>query len=87
MKESPVADVDDWLSDVGLALGVPVTEVLTEDLREELLGVTGQIAHNVVRVAVPWTSYLIGVAVGRGASPTEAVRIVNELLPTGTTNE
>jgi Domain of unknown function (DUF6457) len=57
-----VADVDDWLSDVGLA-------------------------HNVVRVAVPWTSYLIGVAVGRGASPTEAVRIVNELLPTGTTNE
>ena len=82
-----MADVDDWLSDVGLALGVPVTEVLPEDLREELLGVTGQIAHNVVRVAVPWTSYLIGVAVGRGASPREAVRIVNELLPTGTTND
>ena len=82
-----MADVDDWLSDVGLALGVPVAEVLPLDLREELLGVTGEIAHHVVRVAVPWTSYLIGVAVGRGASPSEAVRLVNELLPTGTTNE
>jgi hypothetical protein len=35
----------------------------------------------VVRVAVPWTSYLMGVAVGRGASPQEAMRIVRELLP------
>jgi hypothetical protein len=34
-----------------------------------------------VRVAVPWTSYLMGVAVGRGASPAEALRIVQELLP------
>jgi hypothetical protein len=86
-KEPSVADVDDWLSDVGLALGVPVAEVLTDDLREELLGVTGQIAHQVVRVAVPWTSYLIGVAVGRGASPSEALRLVNELLPTESNNE
>jgi hypothetical protein len=35
----------------------------------------------VVRVAVPWSSYLMGVAVGRGASPEEALRIVHELLP------
>ena len=82
-----MADVDAWLSDVGLALGVPVPEVLPEDFREELLGVTGQIAHNVVRLAVPWTSYLLGVAVGRGASPAEALRIVNELLPSETTGE
>lgn len=77
-----MADVDDWLSDVGLALGVPVPEVLTEEVREEMLGLTGEIAHNVVRVAVPWTSYLMGVAVGKGASPAEALRIVHELLPT-----
>ena len=76
-----MADVDDWLSDVGLALGVPVGELLSEPLREEILGLTGEIAHNVVRVAVPWTSYLIGVAVGRGATPAEALRIVHELLP------
>jgi len=42
---------------------------------------TGEIAHNVVRVAVPWTSFLMGAAVGRGASPEEALRIVRELLP------
>ena len=50
------ADVDAWLSEVGLALGVPVPELLTEEIREEILGLTGQIAHNVTRVAVPWTS-------------------------------
>ena len=82
-----MADVDDWLSDVGLALGVPTAEVLPESLRTELLGLTGEIAHNVVRVAVPWTSYLIGVAVGQGTSPQEALRIVNELLPTGESSE
>jgi hypothetical protein len=75
------ADVDAWLSDVGLALGVPVPEVLSDETREEILGLTGQIAHNVVRTAVPWTSYLMGVAVGRGASPAEALRLVHELLP------
>ena len=74
-------DVEDWLSDVGLALGVPVPEVLSVDLQEELLGLTGEIAHKVVRVAVPWTSYLIGVAVGRGATPAEALRMVKGLLP------
>jgi hypothetical protein len=82
-----VADVEDWLSEVGLALGVPVPEVLSEPLRIEMLGLTGEIAHSVVRVAVPWTSYLIGVAVGRGASPQEALRMVAELLPSGENSE
>ena len=77
------ADADAWLSDVGLALGVPVPEVLTEEIQEEILGLTGQIAHNVTRVAVPWTSYLIGIAVGRGATPAAALRMVHELLPGG----
>ena len=81
-----MADVDDWLSDVKLALGVPA-DVLSEALREEMLGLTGEIAHNVVRVAVPWTSYRIGVAVGRGASPQDALRIVAELLPSDENSE
>ena len=76
-----MADVEDWLARVGEALGVPVAEVLPKDLRREMLDLTGDIAHNVVRVAVPWTSYLIGVAVGRGVAPAEALRIVHELLP------
>jgi hypothetical protein len=52
-----------------------------------MLDLTGDIAHNVVRVAVPWTSYLMGVAVGRGASPEEAMRIVHSLLPSAPADE
>jgi len=76
-----VAEVEEWLARTGEALDVSVADVLPKDLRHEMLDLTGDIAHNVVRVAVPWTSYLMGVAVGRGASPQEAMRIVRELLP------
>ena len=76
-----MADVDAWLADVGTALGVPAEELLPAGLRNEMLGLTGEIAHRVVRLAVPLTSYLVGVAVGRGASPEEALRIVAGLLP------
>jgi Domain of unknown function (DUF6457) len=76
-----VAEVEGWLADVGAALGVPADDVLPKDLRNPMLDLTGDIAHNVVRVAVPWTSYLIGVAVGRGTAPDEALRIVRGLLP------
>jgi hypothetical protein len=78
-----MADVDAWLGDVCLALDVPVGEVLPEDVRTGMLDLTGDIAHNVERYAVPLTSYLMGVAVGRGASPQEALRIVAGLLPQG----
>jgi Domain of unknown function (DUF6457) len=76
-----MADVAAWLGDVGSALDVPVDEVLAEGVQAGLLDLTGDIAHNVVRYAVPLTSYLMGVAVGRGASPDEALRIVAGLLP------
>ena len=76
-----MAEVEEWLAQAGEALNVSVTDVLPKDLRREMLDLTGDIAHNVVRVAVPWTSYLMGVAVGRGASPEEAMRLVRELLP------
>jgi hypothetical protein len=82
-----VAEVEEWLSRAGEALGVSVEDVLPKDLRREMLDLTGDIAHNVVRVAVPWTSYLIGVAVGRGASPEEALRIIRELLPPPSSDE
>jgi Domain of unknown function (DUF6457) len=78
-----MADVAAWLGDVGSALDVPVDEVLAEGVQSGLLDLTGDIAHNVVRYAVPLTSYLMGVAVGRGASPDEALRIVAGLLPQG----
>jgi hypothetical protein len=76
-----MADVAAWLGQVGSALGVPTDVVLPEDVQAGMLDLTGDIAHNVVRYAVPLTSYLMGVAVGRGASPDEALRIVAGLLP------
>lgn len=77
------ADIDGWLTEVGGALGMRVEDVLPEALRSQLLDLTGDIAHTVKRLAVPLTSYLIGVAVGRGASPADALRIVGGLIPEG----
>jgi hypothetical protein len=82
-----MADVDAWLADVATALGMTVEDVLPAALRDEMLGLTGEIAHQVVRLAVPLTSYLVGVAVGRGASPEEALRIVSGLLPAARSGE
>jgi len=76
-----VADLGAWLGAVSTELGVPVQEVLPESVQDEMLALTSEIAHDVVRTAVPLTSYLMGVAVGRGASPAEALRIVSGLLP------
>ncbi len=76
-----MADVETWLGEVAGALDVTLDDVLPEATQSELLTLTGDIAHNVVRLAVPLSSYLIGVAVGRGASPQEAIRIVGGLLP------
>ena len=80
-KGGGMADVGLWLDEVAGALDVTLEDVLPEATQDELLTLTGDIAHNVVRLAVPLSSYLIGVAVGRGASAEEAIRLVGELLP------
>jgi hypothetical protein len=73
-------DVGEWLDEVAGALDVVADDVLPEAIRTELLDLTGDIAHSVVRLAVPLSSYLIGVAVGRGATPQEAITAVGALL-------
>ena len=76
-----MADIETWLAEVAGALDIPLEEVLPGAVQSELLDLTGDIAHNVVRLAVPLTSYLMGVAVGRGASVEDALRIVGDLVP------
>jgi hypothetical protein len=76
-----MADEQTWLAEVARALDIPLEEVLPGALQSELLDLTGDIAHNVVRLAVPLTSYLMGVAVGRGTSVENALRIVGDLVP------
>ena len=76
-----MADVETWLTEVASALDITLDDTLPEATQAALLDLTGDIAHNVVRLAVPLSSYLIGVAVGRGASPEDAMRAVGTLLP------
>ena len=76
-----MADEQTWLAEVAGALNIPLEEVLPGAVQSELLDLSGDIAHNVVRLAVPLTSYLMGVAVGRGASAEDALRIVGDLVP------
>jgi hypothetical protein len=64
--------LDEWLTAVAAELEVPA-DALDTDL---LLGVAGDAAHAVVRPAAPLTTYLIGVAVGRGVPLADAVQRV-----------
>jgi hypothetical protein len=46
-----------------------------------ILQVAADAAHGVARPAAPVTTYLLGVAVGRGADPAEAADRIRALVP------
>lgn len=48
---------------------------------ELLLDVARDVAHGVERRAAPVTTFLLGMAVGRGATPSEAAAAVRRALP------
>ena len=75
-----MADVEQWLAEVASALDITLDDTLPEEIQSALLDLTGDIAHNVVRLAVPLSSYLVGIAVGRGAMPRDAIAAVGALL-------
>ena len=70
-----MTELDAWLREASLALGV--SDTLDSTL---LLDVAREVAHGVARPAAPLTSYLMGVAVGRGADPVEVVTLLRGLL-------
>jgi Domain of unknown function (DUF6457) len=70
-----MSTLDDWLAEATSALNLPV-DTLDPELRTALLDATRDVAHHVTRIAGPLTTYLLGVAVGRGA---EADAVVAEL--------
>lgn len=71
-----MSDLEDWAATAAAELGLPDGP----DLRL-LLDLSKQVAHGVVRPAAPVTTYLLGVAVGRGADPHEAAARLLALLP------
>ncbi len=64
-----------WVTDVGRELGLD----LQVDV-EVVLDLAGDAAHGVVRPAAPLTTFLAGVAVGRGATLDDAVQAVGRVL-------
>lgn len=58
-------------------LGVDPATV--DDQRDVVLDLAKEVAHQVVRPAAPLTTYLLGVAVGRGADPKQAAAVLTAL--------
>jgi hypothetical protein len=72
-----MATLDEWTDRVCAALGVP-----PEDIDQDLvLDLARDAAHRVARPAAPLTTYLAGVAVGRGAAPTDVDAAIRSLIP------
>lgn len=69
-----MSTVDDWVAAAADALGVtdPVDVTL-------LLDVAREAAHGVARPAAPVTTYLLGLAVARGADPEQSAALLTEL--------
>jgi len=75
-----MSTLDDWMAQAERALDVPAGSV-TNELRDELLDLTRDVAHGVARIAGPLTCYLVGIAVGRGQSPAAALASLSAVLP------
>ena len=78
--------LEQWIAAVRAALDVPDAEFPMD----QMLGLTGRVAHRTVRPAVPPTAYLMGFHVGRAVAAGEdqqgalrrALRTVAGLVPT-----
>lgn len=72
-------DLSQWLTRLGAELGTEDVG-LDEGAIRELLDLTREAAHGVERVAGPLTTFLVGVAVGRGADLATATQAALALL-------
>ena len=68
--------LDEWAESVCRALDIDTA--IGAD-RAVVLDLARDVAHGVLRPAAPLTAYLLGVAVGRGADPSEAAAKVTAL--------
>lgn len=69
--------LDEWTAQLAAALEVSV-ELVDRDL---VLDLARDSAHGVARPAAPLTTYLAGIAVGRGAAPADVMATIRTLLP------
>ncbi|MFN2540007.1 MAG: DUF6457 domain-containing protein [Mycobacteriales bacterium] len=70
-----MTELDEWVATASKGLG------LTDPVDIELLlDIAREAAHGVQKVAAPITTYLLGLAVGRGADPAEAAATLRQVL-------
>ena len=72
-------DLTTWLAAVADELGL-ADQALDEETVRILLDLARDAAHEVERVAAPLTTFLAGVAVGRGAALAPTATAVTDLL-------
>ena len=75
-------ELDDWLTRLSAELGVDDVE-LDHRTVKVLLDLARDAAHGVERVAAPLTTFLVGVAVGRGQSVAAVAASTTGLLSAG----
>jgi hypothetical protein len=75
-------ELNDWLAQLSEGLGTADLE-LDHKTVKLVLDLARDAAHGVERVAAPLTTFLVGVAVGRGQSVTDATASATSLLPPG----
>ena len=72
-------DLDTWLASCATELEIDDLRI-TSDTMHTVLDLARDSAHHVTRVSAPLTTFLIGVAVGRGASLDAAAAKATVLL-------
>lgn len=77
MTDNQQTDLQEWLSKVAADLDLGLT--VNDELLHILLDLARDAAHNVLRPAAPLTTFLVGVAVGRGQSLGAAAARATEL--------
>ena len=68
--------LDEWTTTVCVALDLS-PDVVDRSL---VLDLAREAAHGVARPAAPLTTYLAGIAVGRGADPHQVVETIRDLV-------
>jgi hypothetical protein len=68
-----MSDLDTWQR-----AAIDALDLGEVDIRP-VLGLARDVAHQVMRPAAPIAAYLLGIAVGRGANPAAAARILADL--------
>lgn len=76
--------LDEWTGQVSEALGLGLDRDLDFDpasMRALVLDLARDAAHGIARPAAPLTTFLLGIAVGRGADRDTAAAAVRALIP------